>query len=54
MSKQPLNAIEVRKMIEAFEVQDIGRIRYKGTNRVIQIKLIASGEAINAMDSSKI
>lgn len=44
VSKQPSNAIEARKMIEAFEVQDIGCIRYKGTNRVIQIKLIASGE----------
>lgn len=44
VSKQPSNAIEVRKMITAFEAQDIGCIRYKGTNRVIQIKLIASAE----------
>jgi hypothetical protein len=44
VSRQPSDAIEVQKMIEAFEVQDIGCIRYKGTNRVIQIKLIASGE----------
>jgi len=44
VSKQPSSAIEVRQMIEAFEVQDIGCIRYKGKNRVIQIKLVASGE----------
>lgn len=31
-------------MIQAFEVQDIGCIRYKGANRVIKIKLIAIGE----------
>lgn len=31
-------------MIEAFEVQDIGCIRYKGKNRVVQIKLVALGE----------
>lgn len=44
VSKQPSSAIEIRQMIEAFEVQDIGCIRYKGKNRVIQIKLVASGE----------
>lgn len=44
VSKQPTNAIEVRKMIIAFEVQDIGCIRYRGTERAIQLKLIASGE----------
>lgn len=42
--KQPSDATELRKMIDAFEVQDIGCIRYKGTNRVIQIQLIVSGE----------
>ncbi|MDN2709853.1 hypothetical protein O0880_10550 [Janthinobacterium sp. SUN118] len=31
-------------MIQAFEVQDIGCIRYKGSNRVIKIKLVALGE----------
>lgn len=31
-------------MMQAFEVQDIGCIRYKGSNRVIKIKLIAMGE----------
>lgn len=54
VSKQPSSAIEIRQMIEAFEVQDIGCIRYKGKNRVIQIKLVASGEGINAMDLIKI
>jgi hypothetical protein len=44
VSQQPTNAIEVRNMIEAFEVQDIGCIRYKGKNRVVQIKLVALGE----------
>jgi len=42
--KQPSNAIEDQQMIDAFEVQDIGCIRYKGKNRVIQVKLITSGE----------
>ncbi len=32
-------------MIQAFEVQDVGCIRYKGSNRVVQIKLVACGEA---------
>ena len=45
VSKQPSNAREVVQMIQAFEVQDVGCIRYKGANRVIQIKLVASGEA---------
>lgn len=44
VSRQPSNAIEIRKMIEAFEVQDIGCMRYKGKNRVVQIKLVALGE----------
>lgn len=44
VSKQPSNAIEVQQMIEAFEVQDIGCIRYKGRNHAIQMKLVASGE----------
>jgi hypothetical protein len=44
VSKQPQNATEICQMVEAFEVQDIGCIRYRGANRVVQIKLIASGE----------
>jgi len=31
-------------MIQAFVVQDLGCIRYKGKNRVIKIKMIAAGE----------
>jgi hypothetical protein len=45
VSKQPSDAREMHQMIQAFEVQDVGCIRYKGSNRVIQIKLVASGEA---------
>jgi ferredoxin len=44
VSKQPSDGKEIFQMIEAFAVQDIGCIRYKGSNRVIQIKLIAVGE----------
>lgn len=42
--KQPRNAGETHQMLLAFEVQDIGCIRYKGSNRVIKIKLIGVGE----------
>lgn len=45
VSKQPSNAREMHRMIQAFEVQDVGCIRYKGSNRVIQIRLVAAGEA---------
>ena len=31
-------------MIGAFTVQDVGCIRDKGTNRVVQIRLIGTGE----------
>lgn len=44
VSKQPSDEKEVFQMIQAFEAQDIGCIRYKGANRVIKIKLIALGE----------
>jgi ferredoxin len=44
VSKQPADGKEVFQMLQAFAVQDIGCIRYKGLNRVIQIKLIAAGE----------
>lgn len=44
VSKQPSDGKEVYQMIQAFEVQEVACIRYKGTNRVIQIKLIAIGE----------
>ncbi|WP_428503194.1 ferredoxin [Roseateles sp.] len=42
--KQPTATDEVDRMILAFEVQDIGCIRYKGTDRAIQIRLVESGE----------
>jgi hypothetical protein len=44
VSKQPSDAQEMHQMIQALVVQDMGCIRYKGSNRVIQIKLVASGE----------
>jgi ferredoxin len=44
VSKQPTNQAEVHRMTQAFAVQDMGCIRYKGTNRIIKIKLIAMGE----------
>lgn len=31
-------------MLSAFEVQDVGCIRYKGSSRVIKIRLIGMGE----------
>lgn len=42
--KQPSSAKEMWQMIGAFTVQDIGCIRYKGKNRVVQIRLIGAGE----------
>ena len=44
VSKQPQNAVETRQMLDACAVQELGCIRYKGSNRVIKIKLIAMGE----------
>jgi hypothetical protein len=44
VSKQPTNASEVFQMINALAVQDVGCVRFKGLNRVIQIKLVAAGE----------
>ena len=34
----------MRQMIGAFTVQDVGCIRYKGSNRVVQIRLVAAAE----------
>ena len=39
-------------MLQAFEVQETGCIRYKGCDRVIQMRLISVGEGINAMSST--
>jgi len=34
----------MREMVGAFTVQDVGCIRYKGRDRVVQIRLIRAGE----------
>lgn len=44
VSKQPSDARETGQMIEAFQVQDLGCIRYRGTDRDIMTKLMALGE----------
>jgi hypothetical protein len=44
VSKQPSSHAELHRMIQAFDVQDVGCLRYKGARRTIQIRLIASGE----------
>jgi len=52
VSKQPQSAVETHEMLQAFEVQETGCIRYKGCDRVIQMRLISVGEGINAMSST--
>ena len=42
--RQPSSENEMRKMVGAFTVQDVGCIRYKGRDRVVQIRLIRAGE----------
>ena len=42
--RQPSSAKEMHQMIQAFAVQDVACIRYKGKNRVVQIRLIGTGE----------
>ena len=44
VKRQPTTGQEMWQMVRAFAVQDAGCIRYKGKNRVIQIRLIAAGE----------
>lgn len=44
VSRQPTDAGEVHRMINALAVQDVNCVRYKGSNRVIQIKLVAAAE----------
>jgi hypothetical protein len=44
VSRQPFAPDEVDRMVSAFQVQDVGCIRYKGSNRVIQIRLVGLGE----------
>ena len=42
--KQPTTSEEVDRMIAAFKVQEVGCIRYKGTTKAIQIRLVEAGE----------
>ena len=42
--KQPIAPDEIDRMVSAFQVQDVGCIRYKGSNRIIQVRLVESGE----------
>jgi hypothetical protein len=42
--KQPQSAAGTHQMLQAFEAQGLGCIRYKGSNRVIKIRLIAAAE----------
>jgi len=42
--RQPATAHEMWQMVNALAVQDLGCIRYKGSNRVIQIRLIGRDE----------
>lgn len=42
--KQPGNSEELDRMVAAFEVSDLECIRYKGTDRMIQIRLVRIGE----------
>jgi hypothetical protein len=42
--KQPENEAELSRMVLAFQVSDLRCTRYKGTDRVIQIRLAESGE----------
>lgn len=44
VKKQPISSQEVDEMIEAFYVAEAGCIRYKGTDRIIQIRLVQYGE----------
>ena len=44
VKKQPSTPRETYQMINALAVQDLGCIRYKGKNRVIQIRLIGVNE----------
>lgn len=44
LGKQPADDAELGQMFKAFSVADLGCIRYKGTQRVIQIRLVQAGE----------
>lgn len=42
--KQPVSADEMDQMLNAFEVQEASCIRYKGANRIVQMRLVNLGE----------
>lgn len=42
--KQPQDEAELSRMIRAIEVSDTGCTRYRGTDRLVQIRLVAAGE----------
>jgi hypothetical protein len=44
VKKQPTTPREVYQMTQAFAVQDVGCIRYKGSNRVVMMRLVGIGE----------
>jgi hypothetical protein len=46
VQKQPVTPAEFDNMMEAFAVADIGCIRYKGKQRVIQIRLVKANEGM--------
>jgi hypothetical protein len=46
VQKQPESAAEFDNMMEAFAVADVGCIRYKGKQRVIQIRLVRANEGM--------
>ncbi len=51
--KQPATPQEFDRMLEAFEVQEVDCIRYKGADRAIQIRLIkaSSGDQCDKLAS---
>lgn len=44
VKRQPASAEEVDAMVDAIGLADVGCIRYKGNQRVIQIRLVEAGE----------
>lgn len=45
--KQPQTPLEFDRMIGAMEVQELDCIRYRGTAREVQVRLVAMGAANN-------
>ena len=46
VKSQPTTSLELDRMIRSIEVADAGCIRYGGSNRVIQIRLVEMNEGI--------